>query len=105
MPTSILNLFFVGEGPPPWLATGALACRSGVALQSEPGAPQPIQKQRFVLGFLNFWAYRVLRFVGLSEFFWPFRYAMVLRRRCQSNLARFERIEELYLEDNLKRRV
>ena len=31
----------MGEGPPQWLATGALECRSGVALQPEPGAPQP----------------------------------------------------------------
>jgi len=28
VPISILNLFFVGEGPPQWLATGALECRS-----------------------------------------------------------------------------
>ena len=42
MPTSILNLFFVGEGPPQWLATGALACRPAVALLAGPGAPQPI---------------------------------------------------------------
>jgi len=41
VPASILNLFFMGEGPPQWLATGALECRSGVALQPEPGAPQP----------------------------------------------------------------
>ena len=42
VPTSILNLFFVGEGPPQWLATGALACRPAVALLAGPGAPQPM---------------------------------------------------------------
>ena len=57
MPTSILNLFFVGEGPPQWLATGALACRPAVALLAGLGAPQPIQNKTFLSGLkLFFWA-------------------------------------------------
>jgi hypothetical protein len=52
--TLILNLFFVGEGPPQWLATGALACRPAVALLAGPGAPQPILKENLViLGWIN----------------------------------------------------
>ncbi len=47
VPTSILNLFFVGEGPPQWLATGALARRPGVALLPGPGALQPNQRLIF----------------------------------------------------------
>ena len=39
--TSILNLFFVGKGPPQWLATGVLERRPAVALLAGPGAPQP----------------------------------------------------------------
>jgi hypothetical protein len=31
----------MGEGPQQWLATGFLERRSAVALQAEPGAPQP----------------------------------------------------------------
>jgi hypothetical protein len=64
--TSILNLFFMGEGPSQWLATGALKCRPAVALLAGLGAPQP-NKIKFdsgdgpdvpcwlrLLGLLNF---------------------------------------------------
>jgi hypothetical protein len=48
-PTSILNLFFVGEGPPQWLAAGALASRPAVALLAGPGAPQPSLNENVVI--------------------------------------------------------
>jgi hypothetical protein len=40
--------FFVGEGPPKWLATEALERRSCVALQPKPDAPQPSRNKCFV---------------------------------------------------------
>ena len=45
----ILNLFFVGKGPPQWLATGALARRPAVALLAGPGAPQPNLNKKFCI--------------------------------------------------------
>jgi hypothetical protein len=49
LPFSILNLVFVGDGSPQWLATGALEHRPAVALLAGPGAPQPNLIERLIV--------------------------------------------------------